>query len=178
MIDIIFAILIIIAIVKGFQKGFIIALFSIIAFIVGLAAALKLSAAVAVYLQHNVTVSSKWLPVISFALVFFLVVFLVHLGGKLIEKTFEMILLGWANRLGGILLYTALYTIIFSVFLFYSDKIKVFEKATIEASQTYPIVQPLGPKVIDGLGKLIPLFKDTFTQLEVFFAGVSNKIQQ
>lgn len=178
MIDIIFAIVIIIAIVKGYQKGLIIALFSIIALIVGLAAALKLSAAVAGHLQHNITVSSKWLPVISFALVFFLVVFLVHLGGKLIEKTFEMVLLGWANRLGGILLYAALYTIIFSVFLFYADKMNVFDKATIEASQTYSMVQPLGPKVINGLGKLIPLFKDTFAQLEAFFAGVSNKIQQ
>lgn len=178
MIDIIFVIAMIFAIVKGYQKGLIIALFSIIALIIGLAAALKLSAAVAVYLQHNVSVSSKWLPVISFMLVFFLVVFLVHLGGKLIEKTFELVLLGWANRLGGMLLYAALYTIIFSVFLFYAGKMKVFEKATIEASQTYSIVQPLGPKVIDGLGKLIPIFKDTFTQLEVFFGGVSNKIPQ
>ncbi len=59
MIDIIFAILIIIAIVKGYRKGFIIALFSIIGIIVGLAAALKLSAVVAVRLQHNVTLSSK-----------------------------------------------------------------------------------------------------------------------
>jgi membrane protein required for colicin V production len=178
MIDIIFAILIIIAIVKGYQKGLIIALFSIIAFIVGLAAALKLSAAVAVRLQHNVTVSSKWLPVISFALVFILVVFLVHLGGKLIEKTFEMAMLGWANRLAGALLYVVLYTIIFSVFLFYADKIKIFEKTTIQSSQTYPVIEPLGQKVIAGLGKSIPFFKDTFTQLEAFFGSVSNKIQQ
>ncbi|MBC7888794.1 MAG: CvpA family protein [Ferruginibacter sp.] len=178
MIDIIFAIFIVLAIVKGYRKGLIIALFSIIALVVGLAAALKLSAAVAVHLQQNVTLSLKWLPVISFVLVFLLVVFLVHMGGKLIEKTFEMALLGWANRLGGVLLYIALYTIIFSVFLFYADKIKVFEKAAIEASQSYPVVQPLGPKVINGLGALIPLFKDMFSQLEDFFAGVSNKIQQ
>lgn len=178
MIDIIFALVMILAIVKGYQKGLVIALFSIIALIVGLAAALKLSAVVAVYLQRNVTISANWLPVISFALVFFAVVFLVHLGGKLIEKTFELALLGWANRLGGILLYAILYTIIFSVFLFYAGKMEVFEKATIEASQTYPLVQPLGPKVIDGLGKVLPIFKDMFMQLESFFAGVSNKIQQ
>ncbi len=177
MIDIIFAIIIIIAIVKGYQKGLIIALFSIIALIAGLAAATKLSAIMAMYLQHNTTVASNWLPVISFALVFFLVVFLVHLGGKLIEKTFEMALLGWANRIGGILLYVILYTIIYSVCLFYSEKMNVFEKATIEGSQSYSFVAPLGPKVINGLGKLLPLFKDTFSQLEAFFDGVANKIQ-
>ena len=178
MIDIVFAIIIIIAVIKGFQKGLIIAIFSIIAFIAGLAAALKLSAAVAMYLQQNTTVTSKWLPFISFALVFFLVVFLVHLGGKLIEKTFEMALLGWANRLGGMLLYAALYTIIFSICLFYFEKLSVFEKTTLEASRTYPVVSPIGPKVINGLGKWIPLFKDSFTQLSDFFGGVANKIQQ
>jgi membrane protein required for colicin V production len=178
MIDLIFAILMIIAIIKGYQKGLIIALFSIIAVIVGLAAALKLSAAVAMYLQHSTTVSSKWLPVISFALVFFLVVVLVHLGGKLIEKTFEMAFMGWLNRIGGILLYAVLYTIIYSVCLFYADKINVFEKATIDSSHIYPLVHPLAPKVINGIGNLVPFFKDTFTQLEDFFAGVSNKIQQ
>ena len=178
MIDIIFFILIVIAIVKGYQKGFIIALFSIIALIAGLAAALKLSAAMAVYLQHNVAVPSKWLPVISFALVFLLVVFLVHLGARLIEKTVEMVLLGWANRLGGIVLYVILYTIIFSVVIFYADKIKIFGRSAIESSWIYPVVQPIGPKVIDGIGYLVPIFKDTFKQLESFFAGVSNKIEQ
>ncbi len=178
MIDLFFAILMILAIIKGYQKGLIIALFSIIALVVGLAAALKLSAVVAIYLQHNTTLTSRWLPVLSFALVFFMVVFLVHLGGKLIEKTFEMALMGWMNRLGGMLLYAVLYTIIYSVCLFYADKINGFEKATIESSVIYPKVQPLAPKVINGMGNLIPLFKDTFQQLEDFFAGVSNKIQQ
>ena len=178
MIDIVFAIIILLAIIKGYQKGLIIAVFSIIAIIIGLAAALKLSAIVAVYLQHNVSVSSKIIPFISFAFVFLVVVFLVHLGGKLIQKTFEMVLLGWANRLGGIVLYAFLYTLIFSVLLFYGDKIKLFDRSTISASITYPFIAPLAPKVINGIGAVIPIFKDTFTQLEGFFSGVSNKIDQ
>ena len=178
MIDIFFAIIIIVALVKGFQKGLIIALFSIIAFILGIAAALKLSAVVAMYLQQNTTITSKWLPVISFVLVFFLVVVIVHLGGKLIEKTFKMALLGWANRLGGMLLYAILYTIIFSICLFYAEKLKVFEKTTIETSKTYPVVAPIGPKMVDGLGKMVPFFKDSFTQLSDFFGGIAKQIQQ
>ncbi|MEJ7588448.1 MAG: CvpA family protein [Ferruginibacter sp.] len=177
MIDIIFAILLIVAIFKGYQKGFIIALFSIIAFIVGLAAALKLSAVVAVRLQDNVNVSSKWLPVISFALVFLLVVIVIHLGGKLIEKTFEMAMLGWLNRVAGALLYIFLYTLIFSILLFYATKLNLFERSAIQASKAYPVVAPMGPKVITGLGRSIPFFKDTFNQLEIFFGDVSNKIQ-
>ena len=124
MIDIIFAILMILACVKGYQKGLIIALFSIVAFIIGLAAALKLSSVVAGWLGANANISVKWLPFLSFTLVFFIVVLLVNWGGKIIEKTFEMALLGWINRLGGIIFYAALYIIIFSIFLFYAEKIR------------------------------------------------------
>lgn len=176
MIDIVFAILILIAIIKGYQKGLIIAVFSIIAFVLGLAAALKLSAVVAVYLQNHATISASWLPFISFAIVFLVVVVLVNLGGKLIEKTFEMAFLGWVNRIGGMVLYIVLYLIIFSVFLFYSEKIHLFNEAAFESSKVYPFVKPWGPVVIDGFGKIIPVFKDMFTQLEGYFDSLSSKI--
>ena len=118
MIDICYAILLIVAVIKGIRKGFVLALFSIIAFIIGLAAALKLSAAVAVYLQQQVSIEGRWLPFLSFALVFIAVVLLVNWGGKLIEKSFELALLGWANKLAGVVLFITLYTIIFSIFIF------------------------------------------------------------
>ncbi len=176
MIDIIFAILIAIAIFKGYRKGLIIAIFSIVAFIVGLAAALKLSATVAAYLQNSVSISGKWLPFLSFAMVFGVVAVLVSLGGKLIEKTFEMALLGWANRIGGILLFVILYTIIFSIFLFYAEKIHLFEEATIQSSKVFPFIKPWGPKVINAFGTILPIFKDMFTQLSNYFESLSPKI--
>jgi membrane protein required for colicin V production len=177
MLDIVFAIIVVIACIRGFQKGLIIALFSIIAFIIGLAAALKLSSVMAGYLGSSTTISNKWLPFVSFIVVFFAVVLLVRWGGKLVEKTFQMALLGWVNRLGGIVFYAALYIIIFSVFLFYAEKIHLLEPATIQSSISYSFVQPWGPIVIDNFGKVIPIFKNTFSDLEAFFGTVGNKIQ-
>ena len=176
LIDIIFAVFMVIAIIKGYQKGFIIAVFSIIAFIVGLAAALKLSAVVAAYLKNSVHVSDKWLPFIAFAVVFFAVVILVSLGGKLIEKVFKVVLLGWLNRIGGIILYTTLYLIIFSIFIFYAEKLQLIQPSAIQLSKTYNFIQPWGPTVMDNFGKLIPVFKDMFTDLGDFFNVLSNKI--
>ncbi|MBL0145180.1 MAG: CvpA family protein [Chitinophagaceae bacterium] len=177
-IDIIFAAILILACIKGFQKGLIVALFSILAFIVGLAAALKLSAAVAGWLGNSISVSAKWLPFIAFAVVFLLVVLLVKMGAKIIEKTFQMALLGWINRLGGIVFFLALYTIIFSIFLFYAEKVQLIQPSVIQASATYSIIQPWGPKVINGIGVVIPIFKDMFTDLSNFFGTVSTKIPQ
>ena len=93
-IDLAFLVMLLFAIIKGLQKGLIIGIFSLIAFIVGLAAALKLSSVVASYLHESTTISSKWLPVISFILVFVLVVALVGLGARLLEKTAEAMMLG------------------------------------------------------------------------------------
>lgn len=177
LIDFTFAALVILAIIKGYQKGLIIAIFSIIAFIIGLAAALKLSAAVAEYLKNSISVSAKWMPFIAFALVFFAVIVLVRLGAKLIEKSFQAVMLGWLNRIGGIVLYVALYTIILSIFIFYAEKLQLLQATTIESSQTYPFIQPWGPKVMDNFGRLVPVFKDMFTELGDFFNGLSNKIQ-
>ena len=176
LIDFTFAALMILAIIKGYQKGFILAIFSIIAFIIGLAAALKLSTAVANYLKESISVSAKWLPFIAFALVFFVVVILVRLGAKLIEKTFQAVMLGWLNRIGGIFLYAALYAIILSIFIFYAENLQLLQPAAIKSSQTYPFIQPWGPKVMDNFGKLISPFKDMFTQLGDYFNSLSNKI--
>ncbi|HEX2682432.1 MAG TPA: CvpA family protein, partial [Ferruginibacter sp.] len=146
-------------------------------FIVGLAAALKLSAVVADYLKDSVQVSSRWLPFIAFAVVFFLVIVLVRLGGKLIEKAFQVVLLGWLNRIGGILLYAALYTIILSIFIFYAEKLQLLSPSVISSSVSYDFIRPWGPKVMDSFGRVIPIFKDMFTELGDFFNSLSNKIQ-
>src|ERR1700733_10693407 len=119
-IDIAFVIVMIIAVFKGLSKGLIVGIFSLLAFIIGLAAAVKLSAVVATYLQKNVVSATKWLPVLSFILVFIIVILLVGLGARLIKKTIDFAMLGWLDSLGGMILYIIIYTIIFSVVLFFA----------------------------------------------------------
>jgi len=174
--DIIVAVILILAIIKGYRQGLIVALFSFMAFFIGLAAALKLSVVVADYLGKSVKVSDKWLPIISFAVVFLIVVSLVRLGARFIQKTVELAMLGWLNRLGGILLYTGLYILIFSVLIFYADQLGFIKPETKSESVTYSYIQPWGPKLMDGLGKIIPVFKGMFQDLEDFFDGVSKQV--
>jgi membrane protein required for colicin V production len=176
LIDIIFAVIIVLAVIRGFQKGLIVAVFSFVAFFIGLAAALKLSAVAAGYIGKTVKVSDRWLPVISFALVFIVVIILVHLGAKMIEKSFQVVMLGWLNRAGGILFYIIIYITIFSVLLFYARQVNLIQPETIKNSVTYEYVQPWAPKAINAFGRVIPVFKDMFVQLEEFFGNLSGKI--
>jgi membrane protein required for colicin V production len=174
--DLIFAILMGLAVIKGYRRGLIVGIFSLIAIIIGLAAAIKLSAVVAGYIGKAVKISDQWLPILSFAVVFFIVVLLVRLGANAIQKMVETVMLGWINRLGGIILYIAIYTTIFSVVLFYAEQLKIVKPATKEKSVTYSFVQPWGPRAINAIGTVIPFFKDMFQDLEGFFGTVSKKI--
>ena len=174
-IDIIFVVLLVLAIIKGFSRGLIVAVFSFVAFLVGMAAALKLSAVVAISLQEKANVTGSWLPVISFFLVFIAVVLAVRLGAKLLKKAVSMVLLGWVDTIGGIILYALLYLFIYSVILFYAANIGLISLETQKASVTFEYIQPLGPKVINGIGKVIPIFSNLFGQLSSFFDSASSK---
>ena len=176
LIDIILVVLLVLAIIKGYQRGLIVGVFSLLAIVIGLAAAMKLSTVVAGYIGKAIKISDTWLPVISFAVVFILVVLLVRLGANMLQKTVEISMLGWVNRLGGILFYLAIFIIVYSIILFYGEQVKLIQPETIKDSVTYSYIQPWGPKVMDGFATVVPVFKDMFTDLQSFFDGVAKKI--
>jgi membrane protein required for colicin V production len=176
LLDLIYVVIIILAILHGYRRGLIVGLFSLVAVIIGIAAAMKLSIVAGKYIGKVIKISDQWLPIISFAVVFLIVVLLIRLGAKVIDRTIKIVLLGWLNRIGGIIFYTALYTLIFSVLLFYAEQMKLLQPEMIHKSVTYSFVQPWGPKIINGFGSIVPLFKDMFGELEHFFEGLAKSI--
>lgn len=174
--DIIVVLLLVLAVIKGFRRGLIVGILSFIAIIIGLAAAMKLSIIVAGYIGQALKISDTWLPVISFAVVFIIVVLLIRLGANMLQKTAELAMLGWLNRLGGILLYICIYLLIYSVILFYAEQVKLVRREALENSVTYSYIRPLGPWVINGLGTILPFFRDMFEDLQLFFSGIAQKM--
>lgn len=175
-IDIFFAIAVLLAILKGYRQGLVVAVFSVIALIVGLAAAIKLSAVVASYIGKAVNITDKWLPIVSFILVFVLVVLIIRWCAVLLRKAIEFSMMGWIDKLAGILLFTLLYLLIFSVVLFYCEQISLLKPETKTSSVTYEFIQPWGPKVMDAFGKILPLFKNMFTELKDFFGTMATQV--
>ena len=175
LIDIVFCVLLVMAIFKGFSQGLIVALFSLFAYVIGLAAAMKLSAIVAGYLQSNLNITGKLLPVISFIVVLVGVMMLVRLVARIVKKAVNVVFLGWLDKLGGFILFALIYLFIYSVVLFYASQIYLISDETQAASATYNYLAPFGPKVIDGLGVVIPFFSDMFTDLQSFFEDVAKE---
>ncbi|MBC6491166.1 CvpA family protein [Flavihumibacter stibioxidans] len=176
--DILTLVILLWAVYKGISKGLLMAVFSLVAFVAGLAAALKLSAITASRLEGTVNVSARWLPVLAFLLVFIGVTILVNLIGKLLEKSAEWAFLGWLNKAGGVLFFAVLYLLVWSIVLFYLDKLELLNPDTMTESNTYAIIVPWGPRTINWLAELVPVFKNVFEELGIFFDRLSDKVNQ
>jgi len=173
-IDIILLVLVAMACFKGYSRGLIVAIFSFLAIIIGLAAAMKFSVVVAGWLQNSTHINKQWLPFLSFMIVIIGVVILVRWVAGLLQKSVEYVMMGWLNRLGGIIFYVVLYITVYSIVLFYAAQINIIKPETILASKTYTIIEPFGPKAVNALGALIPVFKNLFADLERFFGSFAN----
>jgi membrane protein required for colicin V production len=115
------------------------------------------------------------LPILSFLIVMIGVIFLVRWLANLIQAAINVTMLGWLNKLGGIVLYLLLYISVFSILLFYLTKMNLIKPETIAASHTYSFIEPFGPKAVNMIGSIIPVFKNLFQQLSDFFGSVAGK---
>ena len=129
-IDIIFVFIVALACYKGIKKGFIGSIISFTAFFIGFFIATKFAATVAVYLTKHQWVNNKWIPFLSFILVLTLVFLAMHLLGKILEKSAELIMLGWFNKLIG-LRFEVYNKIVSYIFAYFKKKRKSLRKELI-----------------------------------------------
>lgn len=101
--DIILLICFIPAVVQGFRKGFISQVIAIISIIAGVWLSVQFASPVTAWLAQYIQGSEQVLKVVSFALIFIAVIAGLALLGKLIEGTVKLIMLGWLNRLLGVI---------------------------------------------------------------------------
>ena len=124
-IDIIFAVLLCIALYKGIKNGLFVELASLVALIVGIFVAIKFSYLIKGILETKVSWEPKYIEITAFALTFLIVVVAIHLSAKLLTKIADFAYLGWLNKLAGAV-FSCLKTI-----LALSVVILVFEKINL-----------------------------------------------
>jgi membrane protein required for colicin V production len=174
--DIMVLALLVLALIKGLKQGLVVAALSFAAVFIGLAAALKLSTWVAEWLGNSVNIATTWLPFLAFIVIMVAVFIAVRILGAVLEQALELSMLGWANKLGGFILYALLYITVFSVVIFYAEEMQFLKPEAAAASNTYPYIHFWGPYSIEAFGKIIPFFKDMFTDLTNFFGGINKNI--
>jgi membrane protein required for colicin V production len=169
LIDLLLILFVIIGFRIGKKKGLILGLFSWVVFLLGLAMAVKLSVIVADHLHNSTRNGSKWVPLLCFVLLLLLLVFIVEAGCDFLHKHLHFVVLSWLDRVLGVFFYIAVYGLIFSLLLFYCERMQLVGRASIKASMFYKYIAPVGPYVMDTMGGLFPVFKDMFTELKYFY---------
>ena len=177
MLDIILIVPLVWMVYRGFTKGLVVSLATLAALVLGIWAGIRFAGVAAGWLGQFIHIDEKYIPAISFAAIFILVILIVHLIGKAIEKLIDLMAMGFLNKLLGALLGLAKAVVIVSVLLYVISIFDTHEKLITprvkQDSLLYAPIASVAPR-------LFPLFLDRFHSgkdlpLQVFKHGPSTR---
>lgn len=155
-IDIIILIPLLWGIIRGFSKGLIIEVASLVALVIGIFAGLHFS----YFITSIIGLKSPYAPLIGFIITFVLIVFAVFLLAKILEKSVNLLALGIANKLAGAFFSAVKFAFILSILIMIvertDDNGRFVPQETRKTSLLYKPVGSIAPAVIPliDFGKL------------------------
>ena len=154
-IDIILIIPLLWGLYKGFSKGLIIEAATLIAFGLAVWGGIKFSNFLSVWMRDSLGWTSKYLPIISFAVIFIGILVLIFFIAKLIERFVKAVSLGFVNKLAGGIFGVLKFGLILSMLIFILNAvektIQVIPTQTKKSSLLYEPIGKIAPMIIPGL---------------------------
>ena len=154
-IDIIIIIPLLWGLYKGFSKGLIIEAATLIAFGLAVWGGVKFHDFLSVWMHDSLSWTSKYLPIISFAVIFIGVLLVVFGVAKLVQRFVKAVSLGFLNKLAGAIFGMLKFGLILSVLIFVLNAIEktvqVIPAETKKSSLLYEPVGKIAPMIIPGL---------------------------
>ena len=140
---------------KGFKRGFIIEIFIVLALLVGIYCGIHFSDYTSDLIKDKLSVSSIYLPIISFALTFIVIAVGIYFTGKMLEKVIKIAQLSLLNKLGGVF-FSVVKTLYFMSTLFLliasvQEKTELIPTDTLNESLLYAPVSKLSLATIPYL---------------------------
>jgi len=166
LIDVLMLILCLLGIYKGVKRGFVVAIFSIIALIVGLVVAFKTFAWVAIWLKTQTALTSRWLSFIAFLLVLIAVIIVIHLLANVLQHTLEMLWMGMLNKVLGAALYVFMYVSIGAIVIFYATQLPILNSQVRESSITFAFIQAYVPALLHKAASVVPFLENSLQRLQ------------
>jgi membrane protein required for colicin V production len=154
-IDLVLIGLFLIAGFSGYKKGFIDQAATLAGLVLGIWGAIHFSDLTATFMAEQFSFTSKYMPLISFAITFAVILVGVHFIGALVEKIISLAFLGIVNSLLGVVfgvLKTALIlSVILVIFGSISERIKIIPDDFGSKSMLYGPVKRLAPAIFPYL---------------------------
>ena len=134
-------------IIRGISKGFLEQALALAGVILSVWAAFRFSSLVCTWLKPYLEFSETTLNVISFALILVAMSLLVLLVAKLLTKVAEMAMLGWLNKILGLVFALAVNALVIGVFIILFDtintKFELVKPDVLDASIVYTNLRDL-----------------------------------
>ena len=151
-IDIILAILLVLAAISGFRNGLITEVVSLAALVLGIWGAIEFSYVTSDFLVENFNIQSDHLGIISFIITFIVIIILVHIVGNVINKMVETMMMGFINKLAGlvfgVLKAALILSIILLVFDFIDEDVKILSEKAKSESRMFEPIRNFAPSIL------------------------------
>jgi membrane protein required for colicin V production len=143
---------------KGFKKGLVVEVASLLALFLGVWGGVKFSSVSASYLGEMFSISENVMPLISFAITFILIVIAVFALAKLLQKVVKMASLSTINKIAGALFGALKFALIISVILSVVNNVNkelhFIEPEMEESSLLYKPISKLAVILIPGIEEI------------------------
>ena len=158
--DIILFIILAFGAFRGYRKGFLMEVVSILALVLGVLGAFKLMEQGMIFLDEKFDINGTLLPYLSFFLIFILILIGVFLLGKSVKTVLNMTLLGSVDNLIGAVVGMLKWAFGISILIWISGSVDLYLPGeTTSESYLYPFVAALAPRVIDFFTMIFPMME-------------------
>lgn len=152
-VDLILCIFLLLGLVRGIFKGFLVELAGLVALIAGIYAAIHFSQYAFDFWDLFFDWDEKYLSIAAFASTFFIVVLLISLLGKVLTKMASLLALGLVNRILGGIFGTLKMAFLASLFFMFLTHFSLFtvDEETREKSLLYEPVSAFAPLFLPAI---------------------------
>jgi membrane protein required for colicin V production len=152
--------------VMGFRKGLLLEIIGILAFILAIIGGFKLMEVGITYLQTKIDGMDRWLPFISFLIIFIAIILLTTMLGKGLKKMLDLTLLGGFDNFAGAIIGIVKWAIGLSIVLWLLTNFGIELPGQDEDLVLYPYLATLGPNLIEALNFILPFAQDMLASIK------------
>ncbi len=148
---------------RGYQRGFLVSLLSIVAFLVATILAFFLLDWGVQMLDDLVEGFNGVLPYLAFVLIFIGVAIAINLIGKVLKKAIDLTLLGGFDSVGGGIVGILKWVFGLSLLIWLSQNVGIEVPPDMQKSSLlYSKIEPVAPLVLDSISEYLPFLKSLF----------------
>lgn len=156
------------AIMRGYRKGIIIEVFSLVALVLAIIVSMKFTTTIMTSLAPSLH-GAHYLPFWTYAVVFIGMFILVAQLGNVFDVAANLLQLGLVNKVAGSAFSLVKILFMISLFFWLGDRITLIPRDICDHSFFYSHFHSLAPIIINKITPVLPHMGDLMARVEYFF---------